>query len=335
MKTRKKKIAVVSGIILFLLSLGIYAALRSGSLEKEYVSIITLKNSEVLKHLDGKITDKPEQNNEIESAFKKVRNNVPEIAIVALADKNNNIIIAGKNSRHSPGKDTLDSILSDFTRKKLQPKSSFPLIIRYYDQSRFYIYVNEVNSHYIVTVFPYMMTNRQVLSFALETVLILIIYIILVMSAIIIIDRKEVSSEEENIPVTREHVHTENTEDRYAILKKCGDIINADSVSLQKYNVTNKIFYTCVEYYEGKIHVPAKKKSHETILIDDLIDELHRQTIVLLEKNTTCIIPLLEEGKLEGVIRTKRHTAFRGDDLSRVETFILSHSDDLVEMTRI
>ncbi len=335
MKTRKKKIAIISGIILFILSLGIYAAFRSGSLEKEYVSIITLKNSKVLKHLDGKVTDKPEQNSKVESAFKKVRKNVPEIAIVALADNNYNIIIAGKNSRHSPGKDTLDSILSDFTRKKLQPKSSFPLVIRYYDQSRFYIYVNEINSYYILTVFPYIMTDRQVLSFALETILILIIFIILVMSAIIIIDRKEESAEEENTPVTEDHVHTRIAKDPYSVLKECAGIINADSVSLQIYNITNKLFYTCAEYHDGEINVPLKGKRHETILIDDLIEELHKQTVVLLEKNTTCIIPLLKEGKLEGVIRIERHTAFRGDDLSRVETFILSHIDELVEMARI
>jgi len=335
MKTRKKKIAIAAGLILFLLSLGTYAALRSGSLEKEYVSIITLKNSEVLKHLDNKITDKPEQNNEIESAFKKVKNNVPEIAIVALADKNYNIIIAGKNSRHSPGKDTLDSILSDFTRKKLQPKNSFPLVIRYYDQSRFYIYVNEVNSYYILTVFPYIMTDRQVLSFALETLLILIIFIILIMSAIIIIDRKEESTEEENTPVAEDHVHAEKAKDRHFVLKECAGTINADSVSLQKYNDTNKLFYTSAEYNEGEITVPPKKNRHETILIDDLIEELYKQTIVLLEKNTTYIIPLLKDDKLKGVIRINRHNAFRGDDLSRVESFVLSHIDELVEMAQI
>jgi len=155
------------------------------------------------------------------------------------------------------------------------------------------------------------------------------------MSAIIIIDRKEESTEEENTPVAEDHVHAEKAKDRHFVLKECAGTINADSVSLQKYNDTNKLFYTSAEYNEGEITVPPKKNRHETILIDDLIEELYKQTIVLLEKNTTCIIPLLKDDKLKGVIRINRHNAFRGDDLSRVESFVLSHIDELVEMAQI
>src|SRR6056297_2860976 len=121
----KKRIAIITGIILFLASLGIYSAFRSDSLEKEYVSILTLKNSEVLKLMGDSISSESIKKSELESTLKKVQETVPRIALVAVADRDYNILVAGKNSKRVPGKETLDTILSDFTRKKLEPRNSF------------------------------------------------------------------------------------------------------------------------------------------------------------------------------------------------------------------
>lgn len=331
MKPAKKYITIITGIIIFLTALGVYSAFRSDSLEKEYVSIITLKNSQLLKVLDNSIPEesKEKEKSKFETSLKKIRQTVPEIALIAVADTDYNVIVAGKNSKHVPHNETIDEILSDFTRKKLVPRNSFPLIIRYYDQSRFYIYVNKVNSYYVINAFPYMMTNRQIISFILEAALIAIVFIILTMSVYIILDRNKHGKiqpdlkKEEGDGITDVHGILE-------IFEECANLVDADTIIIETYNIMNNIFEISSEYSNGIISSPGPGRKNQKKLHDELVQELERQSMVLLDKNKTCVIPLTKNGELKGVVRIARRKPFNGNDMNLVEEYITLNIDDFL-----
>ena len=333
MRKAKKHITIITGIILFLAALGTYSAFRSDSLEKEYVSILTLKNSEILKHLDDPISAKSKEKSKLEDSLKKIKKTVPEIALIAVADKEYNVLVAGKNSKHAPRNETIDEILSDFTRKKLEPRNSFPLIVRYYDQSRFYIFVNDINSHYVINAFPYMMTNRQIISFILEAALIAIVFIILTMSVFIIADRKtqglnqpDVKEKEDNDGIYKEHVSP-------GIMESCADLVNANTVIIETYNIENNIFEISAEYSNGMISLPGPGKKNQKKLHDELVKELERQSMVLLDKNKTCVVPLIKNGDLKGVVRIIRPVSFKGNEMNLVEEYITSNIDSFLNVS--
>ncbi len=326
MKPAKKHIAIITGIIFFLGALGVYSAFRSDSLEKEYVSILTLKNSKVLTLIGDPASIDSDNTSQLENSLQKIKENVPEIALVAVADRDYNIIVAGKNSKHAPRDGTIDEILSDFTQKKLESPNSFPLVIRYYDQSRFYIFLNELDSILVMTAFPYMMTNRQIISFALEAALIAIVFIILTMSVYIIIDRKEGGTIEPR-PMAEDDNEEPEKDDPLRILDDCANLVNAETVTIETYTVEENVFEISAEYSNGKISIPGSGRKAAGTIHGELVNELERRSTVLLDKNKTCLVPLVHKGELKGVVRIIRPVPFKGADMNLVEEYITSHID--------
>ncbi len=176
--TSKRK-NIITCFIVTLLIIFIYIPLRTGLLEQQFIKSIISISDKIILSLSSFEKDKKLQNKDLTKFYTLIKDKYPTIALIAAADKKNKILKAIKNEKYIKSNITFDAIIESFTRDEFKVYKKNDFIIRYFDQNRFYIFINKITGGKLLIVFPYKLTIKLIIQLVLEILLISIFSTIL------------------------------------------------------------------------------------------------------------------------------------------------------------
>ncbi len=196
----KIKLAFVAAALL-VLSLFAYYSLRVRQLEKRHIDSAVKSTAALvtrfteLKSASGDDIRKEDTLKEFCAGAQKKN---PSIAVIAVAEKNMTVRIAGKNPSLVPTRDIYDAILEDFARDRIVIGRDLPYLSRYYPggsgaaaSRRYYVFLNAVDDMRILSVYPHFIDTKIRTRMALEASLICIFSVLFWAAVSLVLDREK------------------------------------------------------------------------------------------------------------------------------------------------
>ncbi len=199
---------IISSILLSAISVILYLSFRADTIENEYTANLTkiyasINNSYI--KIEPEIS-KSKENASLREFFEKSIKSYPEIALIALADEGGTILLASKNDKYIKTAELFDSILNDFSEKKILIDRNKRFAVKYYEQGpekkkeqiKFYIYTLYGTRSSLLAVFPYDPNFNLILKIAIEVLLVIALCVMLI-SAFHILTRKNKKQNDQGI----------------------------------------------------------------------------------------------------------------------------------------
>lgn len=355
MTTKRKNIIIACVVSLILIF--IYIPLRSGFLEQQFVRSVSSSADKIVISISSFEKDKNLPEKDLSKFYTSIKDKHP-IALVAIADKKNKILKAGKNDLYIKSNKSFDSIIDSFIRDEFKLNKKNDFIIRYYDQDRFYIFVKQLTSGKMLLVYPFKLGIINIIQFILEITLVVLISII-IMTIIFIYKNKRLKDTDtiELMPIKTDFQKEPeinvingkdqksvwqnifNKEDRIKIMETEKEKVNLDllsSVVFELFTYISSTYYSdsislfVVDENASKLDKVFELKGKAFIKIDDpefnsismnheIIDELKNSSIILLEKGRKVNIPVLYRNALLGIITITKEKEFKGPEINNIK----------------
>jgi hypothetical protein len=350
--TSKRK-NIITCIIITLLIIFIYIPLRTGLLEQQFVKTIISTSDKIILLISSFEKDKKLQDKNLTKFYSSIKDKYPSIALIAAADKKNKILKAMKNDKYIKSNITFDAIMDSFTRDEFKVYKKNDSVIRYYDQNRFYIFINNITGGKLLLVFPYKLTLKLIIQLILEILLISIFSVIITAFVFIKINSRSKNAGEKPISFIKKEISKNektgkanqkddtNTRDDNRTSKEPEKLnLNLDYLTGYVYDLFNYIsgeyksqsisFYLLSED-QSKLNKVFELKGKALIKIDNtefnstdlnrgILEELRNSSIVLQEKGKRVTLPLLYRNILLGVINIYRETEFKGPEINDIKS---------------
>jgi len=337
MSTKQKIIS--SSFIATLVVLLVFIPLRSGNIEKEYInSIISYSDSisySLKRFEEGEILEKKN----LSKFLNIVKKKYSPLALVIIADKGNRIIITAKNEKYIQTNKLFNRIIDSFTGEEYKINKNRKFLIRYYNQIKYYFFLNEIREGVILMVFPSKMTKNLFFMLSMEIFLIIIISIALATSIYLFSQKTEKiennsvkiinllkinrgnKKKNEKIITTVENVAVDSLNNYiYEFYNNISSIYNPDIISL--YIISNdacslkKIFE-----FKGKVFLTIDSDNFNIIdLHNDIGEELKRSSMLILEKSKKIILPIIYKNSLLGALCLIRDKKFLGKEINDINS---------------
>ncbi len=347
MGPKGKSILICSIITLFLIF--IYTPVRTSRLEHEFARSVVLKTDKIFILIAGFEKNKKLQNKDLSRFYQVVKQKYPGIALVTIADKNNKILKAGKDERYIKTNTTLDSIIKNFLGNRFRTHKKSEYTVRYYDQTRFYIFVRDIKGGRLLLVFPYKLDLKVIFQLILEIMLILILSVIL--TAVFFIKKKKKPGEKKAEPGKIIKIEKKKKEKR---IKK-DDIIpgshTAEDKEEEPGTITDSLAYNVIDLFRfvakehgsqditlyiidlsahgmkkifeqkgGSLNRLESSASKIIQMKREILEELKNSSIILLDRGRRVSIPVLYGKELLGLIEMYRDKEFRGPEINSVKS---------------
>ena len=186
----KKHTAILSGVIITIILMSVYIFFRRDYVETNFIEKISGSLEAIETYMKGYKQDNLEtavqQSVDMRSALASITDRFPNVAIVAIADKNNNIIEISRNYSLLESNSVYNAFQSDFNSGQIAPTNPDAPFFKNYEfsyndkqyASSLYIFVRDMDNYKLTVVFPYVLDKRVLLRLAIEIFLIIIIIII-------------------------------------------------------------------------------------------------------------------------------------------------------------
>lgn len=354
--TSKRKNIIIAFVVSLIL-IFIYIPLRSGFLEQQFVRSVSSSADKIIISISSFEKDKNLPDKDLSKFYTLIKDKHP-IALVAIADKKNKILKAGKNDLYIKSNNSFDSIIDSFVRDEFKLNKKNDFIIRYYDQDRFYIFVKQLAGGKMLLVYPFKLGIINIIQFILEITLVVLISII-IMTIIFIYKNKRLKDTDtiDIIPVKADFQKEPeinatkgkdqksiwqnifNKEDRIKIVETEKEKVNLDllsSVVFELFTYISSTYYSdsislfIVDENASKLDKIFELKGKAFIKIDDpefnsislnheIIYELKNSSIILLEKGRKVNIPILYRNALLGIIMITKEQEFKGPEINNIK----------------
>ena len=170
---------VIFWFIITLLSVIVYVSIRMEGLEEEYVQGLVTASNRIGISLHNYQKDNALRDKDLSKFFQLLNRKYRNLGLIAIADKDNRILNVNKNNRYFESNELLEEVVRDFQAGELAHQKTKPYLIRYYHQTRFYVFLQKVYDGNVLILFPYMLDRSAKTKLVLEILLIIVSYIIL------------------------------------------------------------------------------------------------------------------------------------------------------------
>jgi hypothetical protein len=363
MTLRRKNILTWFAITLIIIF--IYIPLRTGLLEQQFVKLIITSTEKIVISLSSFEKDKKLRDKDLSRFYTLVKDKYP-IAVIATADKKNTILKAGKNEKFIKSNSAFDSIIDSFIKNDFNLNKKSDFIIRYYDQSRFYIFPRALTEGRILVVYPYTLSLRLIIQLILEILLISVFSILLTALIAIRKNKKSSGSDKKTIQVSKKFINknsdkqikiqTESINFQFEEKKiklKESEKPEIDLDSLNSY-VFDLFSYISKEYktestslflinkdssrmdkifeLKGNAFIKISNAEFNSVsLSPEILEELENSSIMLLEKGRKVTIPINYRNALLGMINITRDKEFKGPEINNIAERIKTIAKQLSE----
>ncbi len=322
----KTKVAV-AGIILTTVLLFTYVSLRSGSVESDYVKTLTAQSDRIAISFAGFEKDKAPAARNLNRFLATMNSEHANMALLAVADTSNKVLAGGKNDRYISDRDLFDEITGAFTRGDFAPRQNAAYTVRYYEQTKFYIFVKETPSGRLLIAYPYMLRGRLMVKLLLEIALIVILAVLFTTALYLYLVRHEAPV----LPLNRKTAVRETgsvpDEDTGGdagpraggpaaeALAAISSRYTGAVVSLYIINDSMSALEKHLEFADGS-HSPIGAAVDSIDTTDEIGAELKRDSTLVLNRSRKLIIPIMYRGDLIGAVGVSRGEAFSGPDIA-------------------
>jgi hypothetical protein len=349
--TSKRK-NIITCIIITLLIIFIYIPLRTGLLEEQFIKSIILTSEKIILSISSFEKDKKLQDKNLTQFYTLVKEKYPSIALIAAADKKNKILKAMKNDKYIKSNITFDAITDSFTRDEFKVFKKNDILIRYYDQNRFYISINNITGGRLLLVYPYKLTLKLIIQLVLEILLLSILSILI--TAFIFIKINKRSKDDDGKPaglIKKEITKKEKTwkaEENKIKIQEDNKIFNEpEKLNLNLDHLTGYVYelfnYISGEYksesislyllsedqsrlikvfeLKGKALIKIEGTEFTTTSVNrGVLEELKNSSIILQEKGKRVTMPVLYRNIILGVVNIYREMEFKGPEINDIKS---------------
>ena len=355
---------IITCLIITLLVIFIYIPLRTGFLEQQFIKSIIATSDKIILSISSFEKNKKLQDKNLEKFFTVIKDKYPVIALIAAADKRDKVLKAGKSDKYIKSNITFDAIIDSFVRDEFKISKKNDFVIRYFDQSRFYIFINNIAGGRLLLVYPFKLSIKLIVQLILEILLISIFSVIATALIFIKINKRSKTPDDKPDGFIKKDVIKKSKREKASEKKnetflesrvetKVPDKLNLnlDYLSGYIYDLFNYISETykaeSVSFYllsedQSRLNKIFELKGKALIKIDDtefniikvnreLIDELRNSSIVLQEKGKKVTIPVLYRNVLLGVLYVYRDKEFKGPEINDISLQIKNIAKPLGE----
>ncbi|MBN2401900.1 MAG: hypothetical protein JXN64_05835 [Spirochaetes bacterium] len=346
--TSKKK-NIITCLFITLLIIFIYIPLRTGLLEKQFIKAIILTSEKIVLSISSFEKDKKLHDKDLSKYYSLIKDKFPSIALIAAADKKNKILKAMKNEKYIRSNITFDAMIEGFIRDEFKVYKKNDFVIRYYDQNRFYIFINNITGGKLLIVFPYKLSLKLIIQLILEILLITIFSIIITALISIKLNKKAKTSNGKTAGFIKKESVKKIKPDKTGKDKKISEhkdtgrepdksTLNLDYLTGYVYDLFNYIsgeynsevvsFYLLSED-QSRLNKIFELKGKALIKIDDsefnsmsinrgITEELKNSSTILQEKGKKVTLPVLYRNILLGIITIYRDKEFKGPEINDI-----------------
>ncbi len=185
----KTRVAV-AGIITTTVLLFTYVSLRSGTIEGEYVKTLVAQSDRIAIAFAGHEKDRPRppQPQPLPGGDEpRASQHGPSRHIRRFEHAAG----GGKNDRYISDRRLFDEITGAFTRGEFAPRKNAAFIVRYFEQTKFYLFVKETPSGNLLVAFPYKLRGKLMVKLLLEIALIVILAVLFTTALYLYLIRRE------------------------------------------------------------------------------------------------------------------------------------------------
>jgi GGDEF domain-containing protein len=335
MSPRKK--IVILWFIITLISIIVYSSIRIEGLEKEYVQGLVTASNRIGISLQNYQKDEALIKKDLPKFFQLLNRKYKNLGLIAIADQENRILNVNKNNRYFESNELLEEVIRDFQSGELTGQRGKPYLIRYYNQIRFYVFLQKVYEGNVLILFPYMIDRRAKTKMVLEILLIIVSYIILFAFIYLYLQKTGRIGADDHYRIAnferRREIHREKPEAGKAI-EPIGDSIGKSVYELFN-SIASNFRADRIELYILKEHKNRLEKKFElkekafftidatdfdSIAIDNEIgEELKNASIFVMESGKKITIPVLFRNTLIGAVLIIRETGFSGREINDIK----------------
>ncbi len=338
MTTRHKIIFL--GLLAIMISIIAYTPIRTGMIETSYQKSMIAASHKISLSLEHFEKDRKVKDKDLTKFFMAVKKQYKNIALIAISDNKNSVLMAGKNEKYIDSMTLFDSIIDTFTNGDFKIDRNNDFIIRYFNQKRFYVFVRFVNNAKMLMIFPYKIGANIIIQLILEILLITTLLVIITSLIYIKQKRKEapynVTHKKIISKLKREkHIHRNDSEISEKISDSAYGFLNKyvfeffehlkteyrpENVSLYLKNKETSTLEKMFEL-EGETFIKAKGSGIGTMDIDeDVVEELTKSSIFIQDKGKKITFPLLYKKNLIGIIKIVREKEIIGPEVKGIKS---------------
>ncbi len=335
MNTKKK--ILLAGIIISSILLFTYISLRFGMIEREYAGELAAQSASVGTVLRHYGSEGPVAGKDLTKFFEYAGKTWDNIAMIAVKDQSNRILVAGRNESFIDT-EGFEALIQGFTRNEFPPRQDAPFLVRYYSQLKFYIFPLNVQDAVLLMVYPYRLSSELLVKLLLELALMAVLAVIFTAALYIFLRKtgriadetpyrvihllkKERPTEEiRETPAARVEKDAARSLHDY-VYELFGHIAREYGTGSIALYVTNHATGELEKMYElsGATFLKIDSVGFERIdLTGEMGEELGRGSILMLDRSRKIIIPVGYRGSLLGTIVLLRETEFRGPEVKDI-----------------
>lgn len=334
--TLRKKIIIIWFIVTLILIM-IYSSMRTEMLEKEYIKTLILASRRIGISLNNfqKASTLKDKNL---SKFFQLLNNRYKQGLVAIADRDNRILNVTKNNRYFESNELFETIIRDFQNGGFTLEKGKPFLIRYYNQVKFYVFIENIYEGKALIMYPYSLEKKEKARLVLELLLLVIITIIIFSSIYLYLQKygkidaesryriikggRKSAARASGTTITKdiENIASNSLHKTvYDLFNTISSNFSADIISLyiikEDENVLEKKFEL-----KGKAFLKIDSSDFDVIAIDNEIGgELKNSSIFVMENGRKLTFPLLFRDSLIGAVVIIRDRGFTGHEMGDIK----------------
>ncbi|MDY6933247.1 MAG: hypothetical protein SVZ03_03380 [Spirochaetota bacterium] len=328
-----KRLIIISSVLITLFILFIYIPFRTNLLEKKSLKSLISSSKRITIAYNAFEKGKNIQRKNLYNLIEQTQKEYSNLEIIAFIEKNNTILMQGKNDENIKDNETFDSIMDSFIKGEYIIDKGNEYITRYFNQMKYYIFVKDITDGKILMIFPYKLSRALVIQLLLEISLIIIISII--STSLVYIHNKKLASSEETphsyINISKMNTNRANRKKTKAAFNMAMDSLNdycfelfttiSSQYSLQSISLylMNKKTQQLNKTYElkGNSYISINSSNFDSIDIqNEMSEELKKSAIIILENGKKLILPILYDSTLLGIISIIRESGFRGKEIN-------------------
>jgi hypothetical protein len=351
---------ILTCLVIILLIIFIYIPVRTGLLEKQFIKSVINSTEKIILSVSTFENEKKLKDKDL-SRFYTLMQNKYSLAMISIADKQNQILKAGKNDKYIVTNAVFDSIIDSFTRDEFKSDKKNDFTMRYFEQRRFYIFQRYISEGKILLVYPYSLSTRMMIQLALEMLLIAIIAVIVTAFYAMQKNRKthelndldysfiRADEKENTSPLEEPKTEVPKKIKPEKKIKKQKSRLDIDKISdifyeqftyiSGKYKPSNISFYIMdrnssefnkIFELKGKSFIKIKDGEFNSIKMNKgIITELEKSSIIYLDKGKNITIPVICADKLTGIATVIRDREFKGPEITDIKSRVKIAGDSI------
>lgn len=339
--TARHKI-ILSGSLLLIIFIVIFAPIRTGKIETGYIKSLVSAGNKITVLFEEYEKEKNIKDKNLSKFCLEIKEKYPLIALIAISDDKKNLLVAGKNDSYIQKSSIYDSIIDKFLNDQYKTGGGNNFLIRYFDQTRFYIFVRNTTGGKLLIIFPYKLPGKTIVQVILEIVLIIIIALAATAAVYLRQKRKEAPYNAAHLKIIsklrKEKTFNKNSaeiikrvsdsalnylnEYIYELFEHLSSIYQPAGISLF---LLNKETAKLDKMYElkSKTFIKADGSAISTIDINNEIgEELKKSSVFIQDQGRKVTLPIIYKKSLLGTVILQRENSFKGPEINAVKSHL-------------